>query len=118
MVFVTKYRRKCLTPEMLDYLEKLFSRLCGKWDSELLEFGGESDHVHLLAALNPKVQPSKLVNNLKSISSRMVRQEYVNHLKRFYWKPLFWTDSYCILTTGGVTIDTIKRYIESQGIDV
>jgi len=74
--------------------------------------------VHILFTTNPKVQPSKLVNNFKSVSSRMVRQAYAEHLKRFYWKPLFWTDSYCILTTGGATIETIKRYIENQGIDV
>lgn len=115
MVFVTKYRRKCLTTEMLSYLENLFANLCSKWEAKLLEFGGEPDHVHLLVSLNPKIQPSKLVNNLKPISSRMVRQQYANYLRRFYWKPLFWTDSYCILTTGGATIDTIRKYIENQG---
>lgn len=103
---------------MLTFLEALFSDLCLKWESELVEFGGESDHVHLLVKLNPKVQPSKLVNNLKSTSSRLIRKQYARHLRRYYWKPVFWSASYCMLTTGGASIETVKRYIENQGINV
>lgn len=118
LVFVTKYRNKCMTPAMLSFLETLFSDLCRKWESELVEFGGESDHVHLLVKLNPKVQPSKLVNNLKSTSSRLIRKQYARHLRCYYWKPVFWSASYCMLTTGGASIETVKRYIENQGINV
>ena len=116
LVFVTKYRRKCLTPEMLAFLEKLFCDLCQSWGSELVEFGGGSDHLHLLVKLSPTVQPSKLVNNLKSVSSRMARKQFTKHLSRFYWKPVFWSASYCMLTTGGASIETVKRYIENQGV--
>ena len=63
----------------------------------MLEFNGEADHVHLLLALTPKVLPSAFVNNLKTVSSRLLRKEFADHLKRYYWsKPVFWSRSYCI----------------------
>lgn len=74
VIFITKYIKKCLTPEILDFLRELFADPCKKWEAELVEFGGESDHVHLLVSLNIKTQPSKFVNNLKSVSSRKVRK--------------------------------------------
>jgi putative transposase len=81
LVLVSKYRRKCFTDEMLKRLEAISNELCAKWDIELLEFGGESDHIHLLLALNPTIQPSKLVNSLKTVTSRRIRKEFSEHLK-------------------------------------
>ena len=48
LVLVTKYRKKCFTGTMLDRLKEIVNDLCQKWEIELLEFNGESDHVHLL----------------------------------------------------------------------
>lgn len=77
-------------------------------------FNGEPDHVHLLIALNPKVDPSKLVNNLKTVTSRIIRKEFSDHVKKFYWKPVFWNRSYCIITCGGAPLTVLKQYIENQ----
>lgn len=57
---------------------------------------------------------SKVINNIKTVSSRMVRKEFKEYLKKFYWKPYFWKRGYCIVSTGGVTIDIIRKYIEEQ----
>lgn len=51
IVFVTKYRRKTLTPELLDYLREAFAEILEGWRCTLLEFGGEADHVHLLVEI-------------------------------------------------------------------
>ena len=58
--------------------------------------------------------PSKFINNLKTVSSRLIRKAFADHLAQYYWKPVLWTRAYCLLTTGGATIDTIRRYIEKQ----
>ena len=59
LVLVTKYRRKCFTNEILNRLEVIARELCEKWGVQILEFGGEADHIHLLLDMNPTVQPSK-----------------------------------------------------------
>ena len=100
---------------MLSSAERIFKATLEKWEGELLEFGGEADHVHLLLEANPKTTPSVLVNNLKTVSSRLLRRDYREHLESIYHKPTLWSRSYCILTTGGATLETIRKYIESQG---
>ena len=114
LVLVTKYRKKCFTSKMLDQLKIIITELCIKWDIELIEFNGEADHVHLLIDMHPNIMPSKFINNLKTVSSRLIRKAFADHLAQYYWKPVLWTRAYCLLTTGGATIDTIRRYIEKQ----
>ncbi|NES75129.1 MULTISPECIES: IS200/IS605 family transposase [Okeania] len=114
IVFVTKYRRKVITSEMLQQLNKIFDQTCQKWECELVEFNGEVDHVHLLITFNPKVQLSKFIANLKTVSSRLIRRDFADYLARFYRKPVLWTGSYFVASCGGVTIEQLKQYVEHQ----
>ena len=66
IVFVTKYRKKAINLERLKRLEAIFEETLNKWDCQLVEFNGESDHVHLLVEFKPDVQLSKLIANLKT----------------------------------------------------
>ncbi len=114
LVLTTKYRRKAFTLEMLKRLEDILVNLLEKWDCKLVEFNGEEDHVHLLFQYYPDLQLSKLVNNVKSVTSRKLRQEYAEHLEKFFWKDVFWNGSYFVASCGGVTISKLKEYIENQ----
>ncbi|MEH1930031.1 IS200/IS605 family transposase [Nostoc sp.] len=114
LVLTTKYRRKAFTLEMLKRLEDILVDLLEKWDCKLVEFNGEEDHVHLLFQYHPDLQLSKLVNNVKSVTSRKLRQEYAEHLEKFFWKDVFWNGSYFVASCGGVTISKLKEYIENQ----
>jgi len=115
IVFVTKYRRKVITKEILDDLEKIFSRLCLAKKCQLVSFNAEEDHCHLLVEMYPDVAPSRLVNTLKTVSSRLIRRDYATHLQKFYYKkPVLWTGAYCVISTGGAPLEVIKKYIESQ----
>ncbi len=114
LILVTKYRKKCITKLMLQSLHGIMDHLLKKWGCELMEFNGEADHLHLLISLNPKVTPSKLVNNLKTVSSRLIRKRFSEHLKSYYWKPLFWSRSYCIISCGGAPLTILKQYIKQQ----
>jgi len=115
IVFVTKFRHKALSEDILIRLKEHFERLCNNAGCELAEFNGDADHVHLLVDANPKIAPSKLVNTLKTISSREIRKEFAEHLKPFYWKPFLWSRAYCIVSAGGAPLDVLKQYIENQG---
>lgn len=88
--------------------------LCQNQKSQLLEFGGEADHLHLLVDLSPDVAVSKLVNTLKTISSRLIRKEFADHVSQFYWKPVFWTGAYCAISAGGAPLEVLKLYIQNQ----
>ncbi|MHC5776175.1 IS200/IS605 family transposase [Nostoc sp.] len=114
LVLVTKYRRKAFTSVMLSRLNTVMEELLEKWDCKLVEFNGEEDHVHLLFQYHPDVELSKLVNNLKSVSSRKLRQEFAEYLESFYWKDVFWSGSYFVASCGGVTVSTLRKYIEAQ----
>ena len=114
LVLVTKYRRKAFTREMLERLHVIIEELLGKWDCKLVDFNGEDNHIHCLFQYHPDVELSKLVNNLKSVSSRKLRQEFSEHLAKFYWKEVFWSGSYFVASCGGVTVSTLRKYIENQ----
>ncbi len=114
LVFVTKYRKKVVNAEILSELKSILTRLLIANGSELVEFGGEPDHVHLLISYPPTVTLSKLINNLKAVSSKLIRKQYQEHVNKFYWKPVFWTSAYCVVSAGGAPLDTIKKYIQSQ----
>ena len=66
LVLVTKYRRRCIAPAILQRLQSLCQQSLVQWGGRLAEFNGESDHIHLLMELPPKVALSVFVNNLKT----------------------------------------------------
>lgn len=115
LVLSMKYRHKCLNAPMLQRLEEIFKDLLRKWECDLVEFGGEADHVHLLFEVTPTVKLSDLVKNLKSVSARHMRKEFAQELAPFYWKPCFWNHAYALISVGGrANIETLLAYIENQ----
>jgi putative transposase len=114
LVLVTKYRRKVITQEILDRLKEIFTEQCHSWSVSILEFGGEADHVHLLLQAHPAMDLSKFLNSIKTVSSRLIRKEFSEHIGKFYWKPYFWTRAYCLLSVGGAPLEILKKYVQSQ----
>ncbi len=117
LVLVTKFRKKSLTGEMLSHLETISSETLNKWDCSLIEFGGEADHVHILFEGIPSIDLSKLVNNLKTVSSRLMRRDFKEHLKKIYWseKPMFWASSYAIISVGAqAPLSKLIEYVKNQ----
>jgi putative transposase len=96
-------------------LKQITLHLFTGWDYEIIEMNGEEDHLHILFSAPPQIQLSKDINSFKTVTSRLIRKEFADHLKRFYWKPYFWSRSYLILSCGGAPIEVIKQYIEYQG---
>ena len=113
LVFTTKYRRKLFTGVMIEQLREAFESACVKLECELIEMDGKQDHVHLLISYPPKLSISVMVNNLKAVSSRMLRLQNT-HLTRQSKTSALWSRSYFACTAGGATIETLKAYVESQ----
>jgi hypothetical protein len=66
-------------------LRELFTGVCIDFESQLVEFDGEDDHVHLLVNYPPKVSVSALVNSLKGVSSRILRQRSYPSIRKKLW---------------------------------
>ena len=94
-------------------MKKIFKKVCDDFEVELVEFDGEVDHVHLLINYPTKVTISKLVNSLKGVSSRRLKQ-YCPELGKHYWKGALWSPSYFAGSCGGTPLETVKKYIHSQ----
>lgn len=114
LVFVTKHRGEVFTKEILDALRAIFSSVCTDFEVELVEFDGEDDHVHLLLNYPPKVSVSVLVNSLKGVSSRMIRQKRFPSIAKKLWGGALWSPSYFAGSCGGAPIAVIRQYIEQQ----
>ena len=113
LVFVPKYRRHVFDAAALDCLHNYFRVVCADFEADLCEFNGESDHVHLLVAYPPKVAVATLVNSLKGVSARRLRQERPDATRR-YWKGGLWSASYFAASVGGAPLSVLKKYIEGQ----
>jgi REP-associated tyrosine transposase len=110
LVFVTKYRRGVLTGEHLDTLRDVFANVCADFGADLVEMDGQDDHVHLLVAYPPQVAVARLVNSLKGVSARRLRQRYRVRTHREH----LWSPSYFAASAGGATPETLKQYIRQQ----
>jgi putative transposase len=114
LVFVTKYRHPVFAGRHLERLEEVMRDVCTDFETELAEFNGAANHVHLLVNFPPKVALSRLVNSLKGVSSRRMRQEFPD-LGRHYWRAnRLWSGSYFAGSVGGPPISVLRQYIEQQ----
>ncbi len=114
LVLVPKYRRPLFNEQMIERLEEIVKELLSKWYCKCIEVNGEKDHLHVLFQYTPQVQLSKLVNNLKTVSSRYLKKEFSERFLEFYWKDSLWSSSYFISSCGGVTIDVLRQYVQEQ----
>jgi len=95
IVFTPKYRKKIFVSEHLEVMKGVFENICNMNDSTLEEFDGEADYVHLLITYPPRIALSTLVNSLKGVSSRVLRQKFKVFQKEYWGENVaLWSRSY------------------------
>lgn len=114
LILVTKYRREVFTDDISNRAKEIFENIATNYHITLIEWNHDSDHVHILFRSHPKTELSKFINAYKSASSRLIKQEFES-VRNKLCKSYFWSQSFCLLTSGVAPIDVIKQYIESQG---
>jgi putative transposase len=114
MVFVPKYRRKVITERVFANLRSTWLAICADFGVDLRESNWEHDHVHLLVSYPPKIALSVLVNSLKGVSARRLRQARFPEVESKLWGPHFWSPSYCVVSVGGAPLEIVRRYIQRQ----
>ena len=114
LVLVVKYRREVFTDEISDFAKDMFIEIGKKYNITLTEWNHDKDHIHILFKAHPNSELSKFINAYKSASSRLIKKNFP-HIRKRLWKEMFWSRSFCLLTTGGAPLSVIKKYIENQG---
>ncbi|HDR7366775.1 TPA: IS200/IS605 family transposase, partial [Bacillus toyonensis] len=107
LVLVVKYRRNVFDDDMSDYAKDMFVRLSENFNITLVEWNHDVDHVHILFKAHPNTEMTKFINAYKSASSRLIKRDFP-HVKKKLWKEMFWSRSFCLLTTGGSPIDVVR----------
>ena len=95
---------------LLDQTKTIFD----SWHCTIKAVNTDLDHIHILFEAPPQVQLSKLANNYKTVTSRLIRKNFSEQLKPYYWKPYFWSDSYFVCSVSDRTESAVKSYIDSQ----
>lgn len=114
LVFTPKYRKKIFTKEHLDLMREVFTNICEQNDCELIEFDGESDHIHLLILYPPRIALSVLVNSLKGVSSRKLRQQFPIFKEKYWGSSALWSRSYFVASVGGAPLSILEEYVRQQ----
>ena len=116
LVLVTKYRRPIIDGAIRELIYETASAVLIERDCVIHEINGEYDHVHILFDAGPEINLLDLIRVIKTKTARFVRSQYYDVISKYYWKPVFWTDSYFIATVGEKSRDAVSRYIQNQGI--
>jgi len=114
LVLVVKYRKKAITPAISDYAKDMFIRISENYNITLIQWNDDKDHIHILFKGQPNTELSTFINAYKSASSRLIKKNFPE-VKQKLWKDMFWSRSFCLLTTGGAPIEVVRKYIENQG---
>ena len=114
LVMVVKYRHKVINDVISNRLRAIFEYIAPNYNITVEEWNHDTDHVHILFKGHPNTELSKFINAYKSASSRLIKKEFPE-IRKYLWKEMFWSQSFCLISTGGVTTDIIRHYIETQG---
>ena len=122
LVVVTKFRKplfdnKDLQKRLIEIAYKIIET---DWNCKIDNINIDSDHVHIMFSSTPQTQLSKLVNNFKTVTSRLLRKEFANYLSQYYFgndKSYFWSNSYFIGTVSEVSENIVRNYIANTGTD-
>ena len=114
LILVVKYRRKVIDDKISERLKEIFSYIQSGYNIALEEWNHDVDRVHILFRSEPNSNISKFINAYKSASSRLIKKEYPSIKSKLY-KEAFWSQSFCLISTGEANVETINKYIESQG---
>lgn len=108
IVFSTKYRQNLILPPVEGELHNYLGGTCKKLECPPLIVGGYTDHIHILCMLSKKIALMKLVEEIKSSSSKWVKTkapEYAN----FYWQ-----DGYGAFSVNPAHVERVITYIKNQ----
>ena len=116
IVWITKYRRPAIVGEVGLRARDLIREVAANEGVTILKGHVSRDHVHLFVSVPPQISVSRLVQRLKGKSSYKLIQEF-EHLRKRFWGRHLWARGYFCCSSGNVTDEHVKAYIENQGLE-
>lgn len=113
LCWCTKYRKVILVGDVANRMRDLTRQICSDMGVEILSGVVSRDHVHVLISMPPQISISKLVQRVKGKTSFKMQQEFAG-LRKQYWGQRMWARGYFACTTGNVSDEMIKAYIEGH----
>lgn len=114
-ITVVKYRQKVfVNNDIISDLKLITEKISAEFDVEIISQECGDDHIHIIFKAKPTLELTKYINLLKGRTSRSLREKYKEFLKDKLWGDNFWSPSYFLATSGNVTIDSLKDYIDAQ----
>jgi putative transposase len=113
VVWLPKYRKPVLTGEVAVRVRDLIRQIAAEHELEIISGKVARDHVHVFLTYRPNQDVSQIMQWLKGISSRVLLQEFP-HLRKRFWGRHFWARGYLAVSSGTITDEMIKEYIEEQ----
>ena len=113
-VWTPKYRKDLLTGEVGEVLGEILQRVAEAYDMEIDTMEVMEDHVHVFLLAPPRYSPARVIQIMKSISTRELFARFP-WVRRKLWGGEFWGDGYFVRSVGDqVTTEIIRRYIRYQ----
>lgn len=114
LIIVVKYRRKIFTNDkIIDFLKQKIYEISNNFEVSIVAMECDDDHIHILFKSKPTLSITKYINALKTITSREIRRNFPE-VKEKLWKNALWSPSYFLATSGQVTLDILKKYVDEQ----
>jgi putative transposase len=110
IVFSTKHREPLIHEPVESHLHAYLGGICNRLDCPVIRVGGYVDHIHILCLLSRKLPLMKLVEELKSHSSKWIKTKGKGY-ENFYWQ-----DGYGAFSVNPAAVDVVARYIANQHI--
>ncbi|KYG36492.1 IS200/IS605 family transposase [Bacillus gaemokensis] len=107
LVLVVKYRRQVFDDDISNYAKDIFVRIGQSYDITLEDWNHDKDHAHVIFKAHSNSELSKFLNAYKSARSRLIKRDFPI-VRQKLWKELFWSRSFCLITTGGASIVNIS----------
>ena len=115
LIVCTKYRQVVFDdPDLVDFLKRKIHDLSQNRDIRVFEVGVDDDHFHMVFRADPTTDLAEYVRIIKGSTSKSIRHQFPQ-VKDNLGEDAFWSKSYCLMTTGEVTLDKLKEYVDSQG---
>ena len=111
---VVKYRKKVfINDAIVDFLKMKIREISETFNVDVLDIECDKDHFHMIFKATPLLNITRYINAIKTITSREIQRNFPEVRNELY-NNKFWSPSYFLATSGQVTLDVLKRYVDSQ----
>ena len=114
LILVVKNRKNIFTDKgVISELKYRTRKIAENYNIKIKNQETDKDHTHIIFSTEPTTDLTKFINALKTGTSKAIKHR--SNKKDKLRKNTLWSNNYCLVTTGEVTLNQLKQYVENQG---